>query len=170
VDKVGRNPAELIVGASGAEIMVLCEDDEQIEQAYASPYTRATALNLTPLGKHWRLWGGSHPLGGDWALSVTHRSTMFSTDALLDIVSQVRPEDLDHTMFIATPEDCAQRVVPWLRAAGVREIPLITGYNFATILFPEQLELADNGLPRWHNLVVSYRDAVNRRLAELVSG
>jgi phthiodiolone/phenolphthiodiolone dimycocerosates ketoreductase len=164
--KVGRDPAELVVGAAGAELLVLCENDEQVQQAYESPYTRATALNLTPLGKHWRMWGGAHPLGDDWALSVTHRSTMFSTDELLEIVAAVRPEDLHHTMFIGRPEDCAERVIPWLRAAGVTEIPLITGYNFATILFPEQLELGDNGLPRWHNLTVAYVDAVNRRLAE----
>jgi phthiodiolone/phenolphthiodiolone dimycocerosates ketoreductase len=147
VDKIDRDPAELVVAASGAEILVLCENDEQIERAYMSPYTRATALNLTPLGKHWRMWGSTHPLGDDWALSMSHRSTMFRTEELLDIVSKVQPEDLDHTMFIGRPEDCAERVVPWLRAAGVREIPLTTGYNFATILFPEQLELADNGLP-----------------------
>jgi len=166
VNKVGRNPSELAVGAAGAELLVLCENDEQIERAYASPYTRSTALNLTPLGKHWRLWGSTHPLGDEWALSMTHRSTMFSTDELLDIVSAVRPVDLDHTMFIGRPEECAQRVVPWLRAAGIPQIPLITGYNFATILFPEQLELGDNGLPRWHNLTVAYVDAVNALLAD----
>lgn len=161
VAKIGRDPAELTVGATGAELLVLCEDDDQIERAYQSPYIRASALNLTPLGKHWKLWGSTHPLGDDWALSMTHRSTMFSRDELLEIVAKVGPDDLDHTMFIGRPADCAQRVAPWLRAAGIREIPLITGYNFATILFPEQLELGDNGLPRWHNLTVEYVQAVN---------
>ena len=89
---------------------------------------------------------------------------MFSREELLEIVAKVGPDDLDHTMFIGRPADCAQRVAPWLRAAGVREIPLITGYNFATILFPEQLELGDNGLPRWHNLTVEYVQAVNALL------
>jgi len=164
VAKIGRNPAELTVGAAGAELLVLCEDDDQIERAYQSPYTRATALNLTPLGKHWKLWGSAHPLGDDWALSMTHRSTMFTKDELLEIVAKVKPDDLDHTIFIGRPADCAQRVAPWLRAAGIRQIPLITGYNFATILFPEQLELGDNGLPRWHNLTVEYVEAVNSLL------
>jgi hypothetical protein len=33
------------------------------------------------------------------------------------------------------------------------------------VLFPEQLEPGDNGLPRWHNLNVRFTEEVNRLLA-----
>ena len=70
-----RDPKSLVI-APGVT-MVLCENDRQISAALESPFVRSFVLNLTPVGHHWSSWGGKHPLGDDWALSLTHRSTVF---------------------------------------------------------------------------------------------
>jgi hypothetical protein len=144
--------------------MVLCENNRQISEALESPFVRSFVLNLTPVGHHWSKWGGKHPLGDDWALSLTHRSTKFSRDELLSVCAMMRDEDVQHLMYVGTPEEVASRAAPWYRSAGFSVVPLIHG-SFGTVLFPEQLEPGDNGLPRWHNLNVRFTDEMNRLLA-----
>ena len=123
-------------------------------------------LNLTPTGAHWANWGSKHPLGDDWALSVTHRSTSFTRDEMRDICARITDDDIQHMCYIGTPEDVAARSAKWYRAAGIPQVPVpMTGANFTTTLFPETRELADDGLPRWHHLYVRYSEELNRQLA-----
>ena len=157
-----RDPKSLVI-APGMT-MILCENDRQISQALESPFVRSFVLNLTPVGHHWSKWGGKHPLGDDWALSLTHRSTKFSRDELLSACAMMSDEDVQHLMYVGTPEEVACRAAPWYRSAGFSVVPLIQG-SFGTVLFPEQLEPGDNGLPRWHNLNVRFTGEVNRLLA-----
>jgi phthiodiolone/phenolphthiodiolone dimycocerosates ketoreductase len=159
-----RDPAAIPVFP--ANTMVLCENDTQIDAALASIFTRAFVLNLTPTGAHWKNWGGEHPLGDDWALSLTHRSTKFTRREMRDICAKITEDDIQHMCYVGTPEDVAARSAKWFRAAGFPGVPVpMTGANFGTTLFPEQRELADDGLPRWHHLMVRYSEELNRQLA-----
>jgi phthiodiolone/phenolphthiodiolone dimycocerosates ketoreductase len=158
-----RDPATIPVFP--ANTMVLCEDDAQVDAALASVFTRAFVLNLTPTGAHWKHWGSVHPLGDDWALSLTHRSTLFSPDEMRRICARVTDEDIQHMCCIGTPEDVAARSAKWFRAAGFPGVPVpMSGANFTTTLFPETRQLADDGLPRWHHLMVRYSEELNRQL------
>jgi phthiodiolone/phenolphthiodiolone dimycocerosates ketoreductase len=164
VERVGRDPKTL--RARAFDQVILCENDAQVDEAVRSPFTRSLVLNLTPTGKTWReAWGVEHPLGDDWALSVTHRSTMFTRDELLRIIEPVTPDIVQRMILVATPEEAAARAVPWLRAAGTTHVPLTHGSNFSTTLFPDQLLPADDGLPRWHHLALRYTAELNRLLA-----
>ena len=158
-----RNPAEIIVFP--ANTMILCENDEQIDRALASLFTRAFVLNLTPTGAHWKNWGSQHPISDDWALSVTHRSTKFSPAEMREICAKITDDDIQHMIYVGTPEDVAARSAKWFRAAGFPGVPIPTsGANFSTTLFPETRELADDGLPRWHHLMLRYSEELNRQL------
>ena len=162
-ERHGRDPKTLPVGAPFC--CVLCENDEQITQALESPYIRAFVLNLTPVGKYWREWGSEHPLGDDWALSKTHRSTLFDRREMQSILQKITDHDVQQMIYVGTPEDVAQRFEPWVRAAWIPEAPLGLAMNFSTILFPEMRELAEDGLPRWHHLDLRFQRALNERLA-----
>ncbi len=158
-----RDPATIPVFP--ANTMILCENDEQVDAALDSLFTRAFVLNLTPTGEHWKNWGSEHPLGDDWALSITHRSTLFTPDEMREICAEVSPEDIQHMCYVGLPEDVAARSAKWYRAAGIPGVPVpMNGANFTTTLFPETRELADDGLPRWHHLNVRYSEELNRRL------
>jgi phthiodiolone/phenolphthiodiolone dimycocerosates ketoreductase len=162
-ERHGRNPAR--IRALPGNMMILCEDDAQIDAALASIFTRALVLNLTPTGEHWKHWGSAHPLGDDWALSRTHRSTLYSPDEMRRICAQVTDDDIQHTCYVGTPEDVAARSAKWFRAAGFPRVPVpMSGANFTTTLFPEARELAGDGLPRWHHLMVRYSEELNRQL------
>jgi phthiodiolone/phenolphthiodiolone dimycocerosates ketoreductase len=163
-ERHGRDPKKLPVGA--AFCCVLCEDDEQISRALESPYIKAFVLNLTPQGEHWKHWGGAHPLGDDWALSKTHRSTLFDRSEMQEILRKVSDRDVQQMIYVGTPEDVATRFAPWLRAAWIRRAPLGLANSFGTIVFPEQRELASDGLPRWHHLNLRFQTAMNEILAE----
>jgi phthiodiolone/phenolphthiodiolone dimycocerosates ketoreductase len=164
VERIGRDRSEIVVNARNTMVM-LCETDEQITRCYDNPYTKSMALNLVPRGEHWRTWGSRHPLGDDWALSVTHRSTMFTRDEALAVVAQVTDEDVAHTLYIGTPEDVARRAVPWLRASGVTHAAPTYLANHSTWVVPELNEPGPDGTPRWHALLMRYYDEVNRLLA-----
>ena len=143
---------------------MLCENDEQVERCYESLYTRMFVLNLTPTGAHWRQWGGEHPLGDDWALSGSHRSTRFTRAELLDICAKVRPADIDHMLYLGTPEDVAARAVKWYRAMGLTQLPQILHWDAATFACPELAEPAPSGVPRWHELHLRYLAHLNKML------
>jgi len=163
-DRVGRDPAS--IPTFPANTMILCEDDEQVTKALDSLFTRAFVLNLTPTGAHWKRWGSEHPLGDDWALSLTHRSTRFLREEMVDIASKVTDDDIQHMCYVGLPEDVGARSAKWYRAAGVPAVPVpVTAASFTTTLFPETRELADDGLPRWHHLYVRYAEELNRQLA-----
>jgi phthiodiolone/phenolphthiodiolone dimycocerosates ketoreductase len=163
-ERVGRDPAA--IPTFPANTMILCEDDEQVTRALDSLFTRAFVLNLTPTGAHWKSWGSQHPLGDDWALSLTHRSTMFSRKELVDIAAKITDDDIQHMCYVGLPEDVAARSAKWYRAAGIPGVPVpVTAASFTTTLFPETRELADDGLPRWHHLYVRYAEELNRQLA-----
>ena len=163
-ERHGRNPKS--IRAMPGNTMILCENDAQVDRALANIFTRAMVLNLTPTGEHWKNWGSTHPLGDDWALSITHRSTKFSPDEMRDICANVSDDDIQRLCYIGTPEDVAGRSVKWFRAAGFRRVPVpMSGANFTTTLFPETRELADDGLPRWHHLMMRYSEELNRQLA-----
>lgn len=158
-----RDPATIAVFP--ANTVVLCEDDEQVDRALACLFTRAFALNLTPTGEHWRSWGSEHPLGDKWALSLTHRSTLFSREELRERCGQITDDDIQHVCYVGLPEDVAARSAKWYRSAGISQVPVpINGADFTTTLFPETRELADDGLPRWHHLHLRYTNELNRQL------
>ncbi len=159
----GRDPASLPISSSYCT--VLCENDQQITRALESPYIRAFVLNLTPTGEHWHKWNSQHPLGDKWALSQTHRSTLFSKQEMIEIMSKVSDRDVQQMIYVGTPEDVAARMVPWFRIMGYRTAPLGSGGNFGNVLFPEQRQLAEDGLPRWHHLQLRFVAEANRRLA-----
>ena len=159
-----RDPDSLVINANFM-IAMLCENDDQIERCLASPYTKMTILNLTPTGAYWHQWGSEHPLGDEWMLSVTHRSTKFSREELLGFFEAVPPELVQQAIYVGTPEDVARRAAPWLAAAGFTEEPLTFHSHLATIILPELLEPAGDGLPRWHQLALRYQREVNRLLA-----
>ncbi|MGH3556081.1 MAG: LLM class flavin-dependent oxidoreductase [Mycobacterium sp.] len=160
----GRDPSQLIVFP--ANTMVLCEDDTQVERALDSLYVKAFALNLTQTGAHWSRWGSSHPLGDKWALSRTHRSTLFTRDELEAHCKNISTNDIQHVIYVGLPEDVATRSAKWFKAARVPQVPVpMATANFGTTLFPEQHQLADDGLPRWHHLQIRYATELNRRLS-----
>lgn len=162
-ERVGRDPKSIPVTAG--PISILCENDDQVARAYASPFTRSTVLNLTPTASHWKKWGSEHPLGDEYCLSGPHRATLFpDKDDLLKVLAKVKDHDIDQMLFIGTPEDVAKRAVPWLRVAGVKEFPLGGSLNMGNAIFLEQRELAEDGLPRWHHLQLRLRDELNRLL------
>jgi phthiodiolone/phenolphthiodiolone dimycocerosates ketoreductase len=158
-----RDPA--MIPVLPANTVVLCENDDQVDRALANTFTRAFVLNLTPTGEHWKRWGSQHPLGDDWALSVTHRSTKFSREEMKAMCASITEDDIQHMIYVGTPEDVAARSAKWYRAAGVPGVPVPSApANFATTLFPETRELAEDGLPRWHHLSMRYCEELNRQL------
>jgi phthiodiolone/phenolphthiodiolone dimycocerosates ketoreductase len=164
-ERAGRDPAT--IPAFPANTVILCESDEQVTQALESLFTRAFVLNLTPTGAHWKTWGSQHPLGDEWALSVTHRSTLFSRQEMIDIARKISDDDIQHMCYVGLPEDVAARSAKWYRAANVPAVPVpVTAASFTTTLFPETRELADDGRPRWHHLCVRYAEELNRQLAK----
>lgn len=162
-EAIGRDPATIAMNVRNI-MMMLCENDEQIEACYESLYTRSMVLNLTPMGKHWRLFGEEHPLGDDWALSVTHRSTSFTRDEAIEVCSKVTDDAISHLVYIGTPEDVAERAAPWLRAAGITRARLTYSTNYACWAIPELAEPGPDGNPRWHHLNVRYTEALDRLL------
>jgi phthiodiolone/phenolphthiodiolone dimycocerosates ketoreductase len=159
----GRDPDSLDV--SGAILGVLCESDEQVTRALDSQYLRSSLVNLTPNGKHWHRWGGQHPISDDWALSVSHRSTMFTREEVLDITSRITDEDIQKIVYVGNPEELAARFAPWCKVAGIKAIGLGAAVALNLVIFPEHHELAEDGLPRWYHLDRRFRDEVNRLLA-----
>ncbi len=146
--------------------MILCETDAQVDATLASAFTRAFVLNLTPTGAHWANWGSKHPLGDDWALSVTHRSTSFTRDEMRDICrADHRRRHPAHVLHRhARGRRRALREVVPRRGdpAGSRPDDRRQLHDDPV---PETRELADDGLPRWHHLYVRYSEELNRQLA-----
>ena len=162
-ERIGRDPSTIPV--IGSNVVVLCENDAEVTRALESPFVRASALTLTPTGAHWKHWGGTHPLGDKYALSMTHRSTNFTRAELLETFSKITDDDIQHQIYIGTPEDVAKRILPWAKVMGHPQVPLGYCLDWGTTVFPEHRELADDGLPRWHHLQVRFSAAVNRLLA-----
>jgi hypothetical protein len=84
---------------------------------------------------------------------------------MIEIMSKVSDRDVQQMIYVGTPEDVAARMVPWFRIMGYRTAPLGSGGNFGNVLFPEQRQLAEDGLPRWHHLQLRFVAEANRRLA-----
>jgi len=163
-ERVGRDPASLQVNPFSM-CTVLCENDNQVERALESNYLKMMVLNFTPTGRHWREWGSVHPLGDDWMLSQTHRSTKFNRDEVAKAVGQVTGNDIQQMMYTGTPEDVAKRAAPWFQASGATAVPLTLHGNASVLILPELRELAEDGLPRWHHLNLRYVKALNEILA-----
>ncbi|BBY83746.1 LLM class flavin-dependent oxidoreductase [Mycolicibacterium pulveris] len=159
-----RDPEALLLPV-GAEVVMLCEDADQVQRCYDSVYTRMSVMNLTPTGADWKRWGGRHPIGDDWALSVTHRSTKFTLDEVQDYCAKVRPEDIDHMIYIGTPEEVAAKSIKWYGAMGVQELPQILHWDKATFVCPELAEIGPSGKPRWHDLHLRYLERLRELLA-----
>ncbi|MEB3070680.1 LLM class flavin-dependent oxidoreductase [[Mycobacterium] vasticus] len=162
-ERVGRDPGSIPVGAGNT--VVLCENDSEITRALDSPYIRGSVLNLTPTGEHWKKWGGEHPLGDKYALSMTHRSTNFSRPELQDAFAKITENDIQQMIYVGSPEDVAARMLPWAKVMGHPQVPLGYALDFGAAVFPEHRELAEDGLPRWHHLQLRFAAELNRLLA-----
>ena len=137
-----------------------------MEKLLESVYIKMTCLNLTPAGEYWRLWGSEHPLGDNYKLSNTHRSTFFNKDEVAEICSKVSAKDIQQLLYVGTPEDVARRSAPWFKIAGLKKVPKTFMGNFASYVLPELSEPGEDGKPRWHALDERYFKELNRLLAE----
>lgn len=147
--------------------VVLCENDSEITRALESPYVRGSVLNLTPTGAHWKKWGGQHPFGEKYALSMTHRSTNFSRSELQEAFAKITEKDIQQKIYVGSPEDVAKRMLPWAKVMGHPRAPLGYVLDFGAAVFPEHRQLADGGLPRWHLLQQRVTDELNKLLAAM---